>query len=133
PLLYSSFASTLLALREEHPALPVSIIPGVSSVTAAAALAQAPLARLDERLAVLPAATGAPALRQALAEYDTVVIVKPSAAFEQVLDALEDAGRLEQALLAERVGTDRERLVRDLRALRGRRPDYFSLVLVRRG
>ena len=133
PLLYSTFIPTLLALRDEFPALPVRIVPGVSSITAAAALAQAPLARLDERLAILPATAGAAALTTALRDFETVVLLKVSACFEQVLDLLESLGRLDQALLVERVGTPRERQVRDLRALRGQPPDYFSLVIVRGG
>jgi precorrin-2/cobalt-factor-2 C20-methyltransferase len=133
PLLYSTFIPTLLALRDEFPGLPIQVVPGVSSVTAAAALAQVPLARLDERLAVIPATAPDAALREALGSFETVVLLKVAARFERILDLLDSLGRLDGALLVERVGTPRERVVRDLRALRGRRPDYFSLVIVRGG
>ncbi len=130
PLLYSTFGSTLLALQDEFPLLPLRVVPGVSSITAAAALAQLPLAQLDERVAILPATAGESFLRQALDSYDTVILLKVASRLESVLDLLESAGRVHSALLAERVGTSEQRVVRDLRSLRGQRVSYFSLVVV---
>ncbi len=133
PLLYSSFIPTLFTLQDEFPSLPIRIVPGVSSIVAAAAQAHLPLARLDERIAIVPATSSRRALREALERYDTVVILKVARHFEALLDLLESLGRADNAILAERVGTPRERLERDLRALRGQALDYFSLVIVSGG
>src|SRR3990172_2756534 len=45
PLLYSTYNYLLQALREKHPDLEVETVPGVSSISAAAALAGLPLAQ----------------------------------------------------------------------------------------
>jgi precorrin-2/cobalt-factor-2 C20-methyltransferase len=133
PLLYSTFAPTLLALQDEFPALPVQVVPGISSVTAAAALAHLPLARLEERVAIVPATAPESEVRAALESFQTVILLKVAARFDRLLDLLEACGRAETAVLAERVGTPNERVERDLRALRGQRLDYFSLVVVHGG
>ena len=101
--------------------------------TAAAARGLQPLARLDERLAIIPATANEESLRAALRDFETVVILKVAACFDRVLALLEETGRIRGALLAERVGTERERLEFDLTTLRGSRPDYFALVIAHGG
>ena len=55
PMLYSTFSYVLESIRANHPETPVEIVPGVSSVMAAAASALAPLVTHGQRLAILPA------------------------------------------------------------------------------
>jgi precorrin-2/cobalt-factor-2 C20-methyltransferase len=62
---------------------------------------------------------------------DTVVLLKVSRVLDRVLDILEARGLLPQAVFVERCGTPDERVVHDLRSLRGQRVSYFSLLLVR--
>ena len=129
-LLYSTFLHTYAALRQRHPAVQVELVPGVTSFTAAAAAAL-PLALGDERIAIIPAVCDIAALQAALRDFDTVVFLKVSSAFDAVLDALEATGRVADAVWVRRVGRPEQEIVRDLRRLRGCRPDYFSLVIVR--
>jgi precorrin-2/cobalt-factor-2 C20-methyltransferase len=133
PLLYSTFVHTLAALRERHPGVRVAIVPGVASFTAAAAVAQTPLAIGDERIAIVPAVRDEGALVDALRRFDTVVFLKVSTAFETLLDALDASGRMAEATWVRRAGRPEQHIEHDLRRLRGQRPDYFSLVIVRRG
>src|SRR6266849_8859214 len=56
PLLYSTFGYLLEAVKQHHPTIPIEVVPGVSSITAAAAAASLPLAAWDERIAIIPAA-----------------------------------------------------------------------------
>jgi precorrin-2/cobalt-factor-2 C20-methyltransferase len=56
PLLYSTFGYLLETVQRHHPTIPIEIVPGVSSITAAAAAASLPLAAWDERIAIIPAA-----------------------------------------------------------------------------
>lgn len=132
PLLYSTFVHTAGALRARHPAVRIDVVPGVSSVTAAAAATLTPLATGDERVAIVPAVADRAALADALQRFDTVVFLKVSAAFDTLLDALEAAGRLGEAVWVRRAGQPEQQIERDLHRLRGQRPDYFSLVLVSR-
>ncbi len=130
PLLYSTFISTWATLARHHPWVRVEAVPGVTSVTAAAAVAGTALALGDERLAVVPAVADVPALVETLRRFDTVVLLKVSAAVEAVLDALEASGRMAEAVWVRRVGQAGQEVERDVRRLRGRRPDYFSLIIV---
>lgn len=130
PLLYSTFVSTWATLARHHPWVRVEVVPGVTSVTAAAAVAGTALALGDERLAVVPAVADVPALVETLRRFDTVVLLKVSAALETVLDALEASGRTAEAMWVRRAGQAGQEVERDVRRLRGRRPDYFSLIIV---
>lgn len=131
PLLYSTFVHTFGVLRGAYPDVEVEIVPGVSSVTAAAAVAQWPLADRDDRLAILPATYERALLRQTLCDFDTVVLLKVNSVMDAVLDLLEELGLLDRAVYVRRCGRPEQEIVRDVRHLRGQQLDYFSLLLVR--
>jgi precorrin-2/cobalt-factor-2 C20-methyltransferase len=132
PMLFSTFIHIQCALAEQLPAAPVVVVPGVSSIQAAAAAALTPLGDRDERIAILPTAYEGEGLRRTLAEFDTVVMLKVASCFDSTLDILEDSGLAENAVFVSRCGTSDERIVRDVRSLRGETLDYFSLLIVRR-
>src|SRR6266436_46435 len=48
PLLYSTFGYVLEAVKRDYSTIPIEVVPGVSSITAAAAAAALPLAAWDE-------------------------------------------------------------------------------------
>ena len=87
PMLFSTFIYMLEAMTAEHPSIPVEIIPGVSSVMAAAASSKVPLATHGQRLAVLPTVYGIDDLSEAIASYDTIVLMKVN---RELLGALEN-------------------------------------------
>ncbi len=136
PLLYSTFGYLLEAVKRDAPEIPVEVVPGISSITAAAASACLPLAAWDERVAIIPAAhslrqTGSGDLRQMLQLFDTVVLLKVNTVFDALLDVLEESDLAQHAVFVHRCSTDREEIVCDLARLRKQRLDYFSLVIVR--
>ncbi|HTK10379.1 MAG TPA: precorrin-2 C(20)-methyltransferase [Ktedonobacteraceae bacterium] len=136
PLLYSTFGYLLETVKRSAPAIPVEVVPGVSSITAAAAATHLPLATWDERVAVLPAAhalrqTDTSHLRQILQLFDTIVLLKVHTVFAALLDTLEELDLVQHALFVRRCSTDREEIVYDLTSLRDQKLDYFSLVIVR--
>jgi precorrin-2/cobalt-factor-2 C20-methyltransferase len=135
PLLYGTFLYLWRELAHRAPEVAVSVIPGITSFAAAAARGGVPLGATHDRLIVLPASYEADAalLRRLLADFETVVLMKVGPALPQVIAALEELDLLDHALYAERVGMPEELIVRDLRALRGERRPYLSLVIVRRG
>lgn len=132
PMLYSTFVHVRHALMEQRPDAPVVVVPGISSVQAAAAAAQIPLADGDERLAILPASYEGDGLHAALEAFDTVVLMKVASARDRVLDELESLGLTDRAVFVERCGRPEETIIRGSRNLRGRPIDYFSLLIVRR-
>lgn len=136
PLLYGTFTYIWAALAEAHPAIAIEIVPGVTSFAASAAQGQFVLSRTSDRVAILPASyeTDGEALRQLLADFDTVILMKVGPVLPQILTALEEMDLLESALYAERVGMPEEQMAHgpDLKALKNQRRPYLSLLIVKR-
>ncbi len=132
PMLYSTFSYVLDAIREEYPAIKVEIVPGVSSVMAAAASSGVPLATHGQRLAILPAVYGIDDLSQAIASYDTIVLMKVNRTLLQALGKLESLGLADRAVYVRRASTAAERVVRDMSLLSDEDIDYFSLLIIKR-
>ena len=132
PSLYSTFVYLQAALVERFPQARVEVVPGVSSISAAAARTAFPLALGEERIAVLPATYEPAFLERALETFDTVVLLKVNRVLDQLIAILEQRGLLDGAVFVERCGTSRERIVKDVAGLRGQRVSYFSVLLVRK-
>jgi precorrin-2 C20-methyltransferase / precorrin-3B C17-methyltransferase len=105
------------------------IVPGISSVSAAAAASSVPLVQHDETLTVLPGTLPGDQLQARLAGSDAAAVLKLGRAFGKVRSALEHTGLLDRALYVERAGTDRER-VEPLAAVDPAGVPYMSLALV---
>jgi precorrin-2/cobalt-factor-2 C20-methyltransferase len=132
PLLYSTFLYILRILRERFPEIAVEIVPGITSIGAAAAAAGVPLAMAAERLAILPATYEADQLRRTLEDFDCTVLLKVSRVFDQVYALLCELGLERQGVFVRRVGSSDEEVVTDLSTLVGRKLDYLSLLIVRK-
>jgi precorrin-2/cobalt-factor-2 C20-methyltransferase len=132
PMLYGTFAYLLENMTATHPDIPLEIIPGVSSITAAAARAGVPLAAPGQRLAILPAAYGIDDLQEATAHYDTVVLMKMNRALLQALDDPAQLGLAGKCVYVRRATTPREQVVWDLRQVSQEESDYFSLLILKR-
>ena len=98
PLLYGSFAGLLAAL---DPRVPVAIVPGVSSITACAAAAVAPLAQRDERLSIVPATLPEEELAAALTGIEAAAVIKLGRHFPKLRRVLQRLGMLEAAMYVE--------------------------------
>ena len=132
PMLYSTFAYVLETIQDEYPQLAVEVVPGVSSVMAAAASATAPLVHHGQRLAILPAVYGIDDLREAIALYDTIVLMKVNRTLLDALANLERLGLAGRTIYVRRATTESERVVRDIQELSAEDLDYFSLLIIRR-
>lgn len=132
PLLFGTFIYVLRALRGSHPGLRVEVIAGISSINAAAARTIVPLASGDESIAVLPAGSGEALIRRALRDFDTVVFLKLSAAFERLLAVIGQMGLTANCVYVRRCSTPQEVVVTNIEELAGTKPDYFSLLIMRK-
>lgn len=132
PMLYSTFAYILEDIATAHPEIPVEIVPGVSSVMAAAASAAVPLVTHGQRLAILPAVYGIDDLREAIANYDTIVLMKVNRTLLSALANLETLGLAGKGIYVRRASTPGERVVSDLSQLTEEDLDYFSLLIIRK-
>jgi len=132
PCLYSTFLYLYHIIRSQRADIPVEIIPGISSINAAAAAAGIPLGMAGERIAILPATYEDHELRKALEEFDTVVLMKVSRVFDQIYALLRELALVDNAVFVRRVGSAQQEVVFDIATLVGRELDYLSMLIVRR-
>ena len=130
PLFFSTFVYLMEAAPSRWPEARVEVVPGVSSLTAAAAVAGIPLVDGQERMAVVPATYGVEDLAHVLEEFDTILLTKVSSHMAQVVEALERQGLLDRAVYVSRATMEGELVERDLRRVVQGRCDYFSMVVV---
>ena len=134
--LFATASYVLLALQRDHPDLTVELIPGVSSVSAAAAAGAWPLVFQREGLMIRPCPETPEAmeklLQQAEATQTVLALLKLGARWRWIRPLLERRGLLAQSLFAERVGCTDQHVAPASRVQAGERP-YFSLLLVRQG
>jgi precorrin-2 C20-methyltransferase / precorrin-3B C17-methyltransferase len=126
PLFYSSY----MYLHDRlSPRFPSEIVPGVTSLTAAATALQTPLARHEDILTVLPGTLPVTELARRLADTDAAAIMKLGRTFADVREALRQAGRLSDALYVERATTGEQRVlpVTDVDAAA---VPYFSMIVL---
>jgi precorrin-2/cobalt-factor-2 C20-methyltransferase len=132
PLLYSTFLYLYRILRADYPDVAIELVPGISSIFAAAAAAGVPLGLAADRIAVLPATFEEEKLRQTLIDFDTVVLMKVHRVFDRVYALLVELGLDRQGVWVRRVGSRDEEVVTDLASLVGQKLDYLSLLIVRK-
>ena len=131
PLLYSTFIYLLRIFRESYPQISVEIVPGISSINTAAAVAGVVLAEAEEKIAIIPATAGIAAISEALISYETVVLLKVKPLYAEILALLRQTGRTECAVFVERVGSARQKVLTGLAEMADHQPDYLSLMIIR--
>jgi len=132
PSLYSTYAYILAKVRTRLPDVTSVTISGVSSISLAAARAGVDLALGGERLAIMPVGRDMEAVKLALSQFDTVVLMKVNRSFPKLVALLDETGHLSGSVYVSRCGTDRERVVRDLKSIKDDELDYLSLVIVKK-
>ena len=131
PLFYSTFIYLLRILREQWPQLPIEIVPGISSINAAAAEAALPLVEGDEKMVVIPATAGIEQIRTALETCETVVLLKVKPIFSAIIALLRATGREQGTVFVERVGSSRQKVLTDFNKIAAHSPDYLSLMIIK--
>src|SRR4051794_40940865 len=126
PFFYGSYMH--MHKRLAHP-YPTEVVPGVTSVSGAAAVLGRPLVERDEVLTVLPGTLPADELAEWLATTDSAAVLKLGRTFTAVREAFDAAGVLDRAWYVERATTDRER-VAPLADVDPETVPYFSLALL---
>jgi precorrin-2 C20-methyltransferase/precorrin-3B C17-methyltransferase len=106
PLFYGSYMHMHKRLADRYP---TEVIPGVTSVSAAAARLGTPLVEGEEVLTILPGTLPEEELTARLAATDSAVVMKLGRTFPAVRRAVERAGRLRDARYVERATMSGER------------------------
>lgn len=131
-LLYSTYIYLLRALKSRLPALAVVTVPGITSYSAVAALTDFPLGQGKELVTIVPTSDDLTAVRQALQTGGTIVLMKIGKRLREILDVLEEAGAIDDAVFVSRAGHPTQRVELDLKKLRAEDPEagYMSVILV---
>ena len=127
PLFYGSFSYLLQRLGARFPCV---VIPGINSVSAAAAAAATPLITGEQRLTVIPATADDAAVRQALLTSDSVAILKPGRHRPRLLELLRETGRAGDTLYIEQASRPAERIVKRFADIPTTPGPYFALFLI---
>ena len=128
PFFYGSFMYLFARLSDRFP---VEVVPGVTSLSACAAVAERPLVARNERLTVLPGPLPEAELEARIAGAESVAILKVGRHAGKIRAVLERLGLADHAVYVERATLPEER-----RLPLGETPDpapYFSMILVTKG
>lgn len=128
PFLYGSFMYLFARLAEDWP---VVVVPGISSLNAAAAALARPLVAGNETLTLIPATLPEEQLAARLKTCEAAAVLKVGRHLPKLKRALAAAGLLERADYIERIGFAEQRQLK-LSDLGDDAAPYFSIVLVRR-
>jgi precorrin-2 C20-methyltransferase/precorrin-3B C17-methyltransferase len=126
PFFYGSYMHMHKRLAGRYE---TEVVPGVTSVSAASAVLGRPLVERDEVLTVLPGTLPPAELAERLAATDSAAVMKLGRTFDGVREALERAGRLDDAWYVERATTGRERVAK-LADVDADSVPYFSLAML---
>lgn len=127
PLFYGSFSYLLQRLGDRFPCV---VIPGINSVSAAAAAAAIPLITGEQRLTVIPATAGDEVLRRTLLDSDSVAILKPGRHRPRLLDLLRETGRADDVIYIEQASRTGQRIIEFFDEIPATPGPYFALFLV---
>jgi precorrin-2/cobalt-factor-2 C20-methyltransferase len=125
PMLYGSFMYLQARLA---PRFGVEVVPGVTSVAAAAAVARLPLGAREGRIAVLPGTLPDQVLRDGIAAHETVAVMKLGRHFGRIRALVEALDLTARATYVARA-TLAEEVVLPLAQAPAVAP-YFSLLLI---
>lgn len=125
PLFYGSFMYLQARLASRFA---VEVVPGVTSVAAAAAAARLPLGAREGRIAVLPGTLPDAALRDGIAAHETVAILKLGRHFPRVRALVDSLGLTSRATWVARATLSDERVLPLAEAPED--APYFSLLLI---
>jgi len=129
PLFFGSFAYLLERLKHS---ISCQVVPGISSVHAAASSLLQPLTMLKESFCVVSGRHDDSLLIDALNTHDSVVIMKAGRSRQRILKAIHIAKRTEDAQYLEYLGREGEYIQNDISLLKEENGPYFSLFVVTR-
>jgi precorrin-2 C20-methyltransferase/precorrin-3B C17-methyltransferase len=108
PLFYGTYMYLHDRLADRYD---TAVVPGVTSVSGSAAAVATGLCRHEDVLTILPGTLPVPELARRLADTEAAVVMKLGRTFENVREALRQAGRLDEARYVERASSDAERVL----------------------
>jgi len=137
PMLYSTFRYLYECVKETYPEIELEIIPGVTSVTAAAASSKLPLAEKDEVVTIIPTNLDSAHLEDAARHADNLVFMKCAFHIKELIPTLLKSGFTKNSTVAlvKRCTLSEEKVIvgkLDEVSNWDVKEDYFSVAIVKK-
>ena len=137
PYLYSTWIYMHKDLRENHPDMEISVIPGIVSMFTFASKVGVSIAEGAEKVAIIPSCYDLSSVKEIAKNSETMVFLKDGRYFDQVIDVLKKSGFPDDSIFAigQDLGTENE-IIRKMTL--GEVNDdtlttkYFSILVVKR-
>ncbi len=129
PFFYGSFMYIFERLSKKYKTV---VVPGVTSVSAAAAAIGQPLVSRDDMLKILPATLAEDRLHFELATSQAAAIIKVGRHFGKVKAILAELGLLSKATAIEYATHDREKII-PVENITGDTLPYFTTIIISNG
>lgn len=129
PFFYGSFMYLFERLAGDFP---VEVVPGTSSLMAAAAALQRPLAARNDVLTIIPGPLPDKQILAQLETCDAAAIIKVGRHFGRIRDLIAKAALTDNAGFLERVTLDNQQIM-PLGEVTGDKAPYFSIILIYMG
>ncbi|MFW6054355.1 MAG: precorrin-2 C(20)-methyltransferase [Thermodesulfobacteriota bacterium] len=132
PMTYSTFGYILKQMQGIDPEADIRSVPGICSHQAAAARLNTPLVEDEESLVITSGALGGERLRGISRCVENVVLFKAYRNTRDINDAMEETGFLKNSVAVSHCGRQEEQIIKNVRDLETRAPDYWTLVLAKK-
>ena len=127
PLFFGSFSYLYDRLVDHYL---IKIIPGITSISASAALTGTSLGLLEENIAIVSGRRTDQDILETLENFDNVAIMKPGRRRKEIIALIKQSGRAADTCYIEYAGLENQKIVRDLSQLDNENGPYFSLFLI---
>ncbi len=129
-----SFYSTYMYLvpRLISYGIKVETIPGITSFSAVAAAENIKIGEWEEPVGIVPLKGNGETLKDALDNFNNVVVMKPTHNIELLYDELKNRKLEENFVLISKCSTKDHRVIRDIEELKEKRIPYLSTMIIKR-
>ncbi|MEW5736719.1 MAG: precorrin-2 C(20)-methyltransferase [Thermodesulfobacteriota bacterium] len=131
-LTYSTFGYVVRQVKRLAPHIRICSIPGITAFQAAAARLNQPLVEGEESMLLVSGVGGGDTFRKMGSKPENVVFLKAYRNAGDIVDALEENGMGAGSVAVTSCGRADESIETDIRNLRARRPNYWTLILCKK-
>ena len=132
-LTYSTFGYLMKHVQATAAHIDVQTVPGITSYQAAASRLNTPLVEGEGSLMIVSGATGGDRLRSLSQKPETVVFLKAYRNLKDICAAIEESGQYPHCAAVKNCSQPNEEVVVDIEALCRQKPDYWTLIIARKG
>ena len=137
PYLYSTWIYMNRHIKEKHPEISITVIPGIVSMFTFASKVGVSIAEGAEKVAIIPSCYDLAGVKEIAKYAESMVFLKDGRYFDQVIDVLKESGFPDNSIFAigQDLGTEKE-IIRTMKL--GEVSDktlttkYFSILVVKR-